>query len=209
MPRTCDRVTAPAGCARLTLDEEGIMPPASVRQPMTADEFIAWAMEQPEGERYELERGQIVGMAPERLAHARVKGAAFVALRDAIRAAGLPCEALPDGVSVEIDETTVYEPDALVRCGPELPPDTVRIKDPLILVEVLSPSTKALDAGAKLADYFSLASVRHYLILKTGARTVIHHERDRTGEIATRILTGGALHLDPPGIIVQIESLFA
>jgi Uma2 family endonuclease len=126
----------------MSFAEERIMPvPASARQPMTADEFIAWAMEQPEGERYELERGRIVGMAPERLAHARVKYRALRALDDAIRAAGLPCEALPDGVSVEIDATTVYEPDALVRCGPELPPDTIRIKDPLILVEVLSPST--------------------------------------------------------------------
>ncbi len=182
---------------------------SSARARMTADEFIAWAMDRPEGERYELVKGEIVGMAPERLAHARTKGAVYAALRDAIGAAGLPCEALPDGVSVEIDETTIYEPDALVRCGPELAPDTIRITDPLILVEVLSPSTRAMDAGAKLADYFSLASVRHYLIVRTESGTVIHHEKAGNGAISTRILKEGELRLDPPGIAVPVESLFA
>ena len=47
--------------------------PAPVRKPMTSDEFIAWAMEQPDGERYELAAGEVVAMSPERLSHARVK----------------------------------------------------------------------------------------------------------------------------------------
>ena len=47
-------------------------------------------------------------MAPERVAHARAKLAATLALRQAIAQAGLPCEVLPDGVSVRIDEATVY-----------------------------------------------------------------------------------------------------
>ena len=37
---------------------------------MSAAEFIAWAMEQPVGERYELVAGEVIGMAPERAAHA-------------------------------------------------------------------------------------------------------------------------------------------
>ncbi len=44
---------------------------------MTADEFIAWAMQQPEGQRYELVAGEVVGMAPERAGHARGKGRIF------------------------------------------------------------------------------------------------------------------------------------
>ena len=40
---------------------------------MTSDEFIAWAMEQPEGKRYELFAGKVVAMAPERSAHALAK----------------------------------------------------------------------------------------------------------------------------------------
>jgi Uma2 family endonuclease len=176
---------------------------------MTADEFIAWAMEQPDGARYELVGGEVVGMASERLAHARVKALVFLALNDAIRREGLACEALPDGMAVQVSADTVYEPDAQVRCGPRLPGDTVKILDPVIVVEVLSPSTGAQDAGAKLGDYFLLTSVRHYLLLDTKRRTVIHHARANNGEIATRIARDGTVHLEPPGIALDVAGLFS
>ncbi len=108
---------------------------------MTADEFIAWAMQQPEGQRYELVDGEAVGMAPERAGHARAKGLVYEALAQAIRAADVPCEAFPDGMSVRVDADTVYEPDALVRCGSPLDDDAVEVPDPLIVVEVVSPSS--------------------------------------------------------------------
>ena len=130
--------------------------PARLR--MTSDAFIAWAMEQPGGSRFELVAGEIVAMAPERAAHSRLKGAIYAQLAEAIRSAGLPCEAYPDGMVVEVDAETVYEPDALVRCGAPLPDDAVKVTDPIIVVEVLSPSTRARDTGAKLADYFRMPS---------------------------------------------------
>ena len=43
------------------------------RKRVTSDAFLAWAMEQPKGMRFELAAGEVVAMAPERLAHARMK----------------------------------------------------------------------------------------------------------------------------------------
>jgi Uma2 family endonuclease len=180
---------------------------ASVLPRMTADEFIPWALAQPEGTHFELVHGQVVGMAPERLGHVRGKQLMFRLLADAIAAAGISCEALVDGVAVQVDDATVYEPDALVRCGAPLPDDTLRITDPLILVEVLSPSSRSRDASLKLADYFRIPSLRHYLIVATDIRTVIHHHRDDLGAILTRIVRDGSLFLDPPGI--ALEGIFA
>lgn len=174
---------------------------------MTSDEFIAWAMERPRGERYELVAGEIVAMAPERSSHALTKGLVFRRLAEALESAELPCTAYPDGMAVEVDAATTYEPDALVRCGAPLPDDAVKVTDPVIIVEVLSPSTRARDAGAKLEDYFRLPSVRHYLIVKTENRTVIHHARDAAGSIATRIIRDGPIVLYPPGI--TLHDLFA
>lgn len=179
---------------------------APARARMTSDEFIAWAMSRPKGERYELAAGEVVAMAPERAAHARAKLRIVRRLAEAIEAQGLPCEAYTDGMAVEVDAETIYEPDATLRCGAPLPDDAVRMTDPIIVVEVLSPSTRARDAGAKLEDYFRLPSVRHYLIVKTENRTVIHHARDAAGAITTRIVTDGALHLDPPGI--ELRGMF-
>lgn len=174
---------------------------------LDADAFIAWAMDQPRG-RFELHHGQVVAMPPESVGHVRVKGRAVNALGDAIARAGLGCEAFPDGMAVRIDAAAVYEPDALVRCGPPLSDDAAQLSDPVIVVEVVSPSSRGVDSGAKLAGYFRLPSVRHYLVLDGAARTIAHHRRGASGEIATRILRDGALELDPPGFEVAVADLF-
>ena len=174
----------------------------------TADEFIAWALEQPVG-RFELDNGVIVALAPERVNHTRAKRNAVIALHNAIGARGLPCEALPDGASVRVNERTVYDPDALVRCGPPSPGDTVEISDPSIVVEVVSPSSRGIDRGAKLASYFSLPSVRHYLIVDIDKKVVIHHHRGEEGRIEVQVLHDGPLTLDPPGLAVDVRDIFA
>ncbi len=111
-------------------------------------------------------------------------------------------------MAVRIDDSTVYEPHALVRCGPLLDDNAVTVEDPVIVVEVLSPSTRARDSGAKLEDYFRLPSLRHYLIVKTETRKIIHHARDEAGRITTRIVGAGALDLSPPGLTIEATSFF-
>jgi Uma2 family endonuclease len=156
---------------------------------MTVDQFLSWAMAQPDGPRYELANGEAIALAPEPAVHARRKARIWRALTEAIDAAGLPCEALPDGMTVKIDEHTAYEPDTLVHCGEALPDDTVIVPTPVIVVEVLSPSTAPRDTGAKLADYFRLPSLHHYLIVRADRSTVIHHRRADGELIETRIVT--------------------
>lgn len=173
---------------------------------MTVDEFLATADER-EG-RWEIEDGVAYAMAPERLDHARVKGETFIALRAAIHRAGLPCEAVPDSVAVRITARTAYQPDALVYCGPRLPPDVREVPAPLIVVEVLSPSTEWRDAHRKLVGYFSRPSVAHYLTIDPRDRSVAHHKRAEGGLIETRILYDGPLKLDPPGLELTVAELF-
>ena len=175
----------------------------AVHRKLNAGEFIDWAMAQPS--RYELIAGEPVAMAPERVAHAEAKFMIARRLAEAVEAAALPCQVFTDGMAVQIDEFTVYEPDALVRCGERLPGDAVKVLDPLIVVEVVSPSSRGRDAGAKFADYFRLPSLRHYLILSTENRTVVHHARDDAGVITSRVVSDGTITLDPPGISVSLS----
>jgi len=137
-------------------------------------------------------------MARKPVAHARIKAQVWLALCKGVESRGLPYEALPNGMTVKIDEHTAYQPDAVVHCDQPLPDDAIIVPAPVIVVEVLSPITKAHDAGAKLADYSRLPSVRHYLLVRTERPTVIHHRRGDDGSIATRVVTAGALALDPP-----------
>jgi Uma2 family endonuclease len=174
---------------------------------MTVDEFLAWA-EGREG-RYELYNGIVYAMAPERAGHAEVKHAVASALATSIARAKLECWMLPDGMTVRVDRNTAHEPDALVYCGPKLPSTTIEVPSPVIVVEVLSPSTRRIDASAKLAGYFRLPSTRHYLIVDPEKRLVIHHARGDGEEILTRIVKSGSLDLSPPGLKVPVAKLFA
>ncbi len=178
----------------------------ALKQTMTAEEFLLWA-EGKEG-RWELHDGAPVMMSPERVVHGDTKGEAYSALKEAVRRAGLPCKVYPDGVTVRIDARTNYQPDASVSCGPRPPTDAQAITDPIVVVEVLSPSTAAIDHGRKLSGYFSLPSVEHYLILDPERRVAIHHKRGQGEAIETRVLASGAARLDPPGFDVAVEALF-
>jgi Uma2 family endonuclease len=173
---------------------------------MTVDEFLGWA-EGREG-RWELQDGVLIAMAPQRVAHLETKAEAWAALRRAVERAEAPCRVVPDGATVRIATRTAFEPDATVYCGPRLPPDAIEIPEPLIAVEVLSEGTASRDHGVKLAGYFSLPSLAHYLILDPERRTVIHHKRGQGEVIETRILTDGSLRLDPPGLELTVAELF-
>ena len=111
-------------------------------------------------------------------------------------------------MAVRIDAHTVYEPDAAMRCGEPLPDEAVLYDDPMIVVEIQSPSTSNVDANSKLTNYFRLPSVQHYLILRAQRPTVIHHRRQPDGTIQTRILASGELRLDPPGLTLDVAALF-
>ena len=173
---------------------------------MTATEFLAWAATQPKG-RFELVRGEIIAMAPEKARHSLTKGAAFRALGDAVRRADLSCTVFPDGMTVVVDDFTAYEPDAVVQCGAPVDLDSTVVPEPMIIVEVLSLSTQRLDAGGKLADYFRLPSLRHYLLIDAVRRAITHHARSDNGVIITRIFRDGELNLDPPGLTLPVTGL--
>jgi len=173
---------------------------------MNVDEYLAWAEDQPG--RYELYAGEVYAMAPERAGHAKVKFAVQAALLAGVRRAGLPCHMLPDGMIVRVHRDAAFEPDALVYCGQEVSDSAIEVIDPVVLVEVLLPSTQHIDASAKLAGYFRLPSVRHYLIVDPDSRLVIHHARGDGDAIATRIVREGDLRLDPPGIEFAMSEVF-
>ena len=177
-------------------------------KPMTVDDFLRWEEEQPEAPRFELVDGVPHMMAPERIRHTDVKGAVFVALGRALaRLEGSGCRVFTEGITVPIQDHSSYKPDISVYCGEPLDDNTTVLENPVIIVEVLSPSTASFDRGAKLIGYFSLDSVAHYLLIDPDLKTVEHHQR-RGNQIIKNTLTGGTLALDPPGLDVDVADLF-
>jgi Uma2 family endonuclease len=177
---------------------------------MTADEFLAWAEELlPEDGKFELWDGEVVlrhgpGFE-ERARHWNVKGAMYRGLCDAIERAGLPLLAAVDGPMVRLSARKMARPDVLVYRGPDVDPDAQEVANPIVIVEVLSPTTKRRDHGVKLESYFTLPSLSHYLIVDPERRLLIHHRRGTHDAMETSIGTGPRLRLDPPGLDVDLS----
>jgi Uma2 family endonuclease len=170
---------------------------------MTAERFLAWTEAQPDHPRYELVEGYAIAMAPETGGHARLKFQIARRLSEAVERLGLPCEVLLDGMGVQPDADHVYIPDVMIRCGAPIPDDDRIVDDPLVVIEVASPSTWRIDETVKLAGYFGIPSVRHSLIVLPGKRQVIHHERGADGVILMHLRGDGPIRLEPPGVVLS------
>jgi Uma2 family endonuclease len=88
-----------------------------------------------------------------------------------------------------------------------LPDEAVEVPNPIIVVEVASPSTRRLDTSLKLGGYFSLPSVHHYLIVDPEGPPVVHHGRRPDGTILTSIVREGPFTLSPPGIELTVADM--
>jgi len=176
------------------------------KQKMRVDDFLAWAAHQPG--RWELLDGVPVAMPPERVIHGDLKYRVARALDAAIEQAGIPCRFVLDSAAVRIETYLSYQPDALVYCGHPLPGDALEVPNPVVVVEILSPSNAMKDLRDKLVGYFRVPSIMHYLIVDPDKRLIIHHARGGGDVIATRIVSDKSLRLDPPGIEMAVADIF-
>lgn len=180
--------------------------PARLTDPaMTVADFLDWTAGV-EG-RWELDRGMPVEMQSELLGHLRAKGRAYAAFAAALSDRDLPCEALPDGASVVTRDESVYIPDALIRCGDPPEDEVIRIADPVVVVEVLSPSNTTIEMSTKIDGYFTLPSLAWVLVVNPVTRIVHSYARGEGALILRRHEAGGTLTLDPPGIAVAVADL--
>jgi Uma2 family endonuclease len=176
------------------------------KTPVTVDEYLVWAEGRPG--RYELYEGIVYAMTSERAVHAEIKLAIHMAFVAGVRARRLPCHVMPDGMTVRINDVTAHEPDGLVYCGPKMPPSSLLVPNPVIVFEVLSPSSQQIDASRKLAGYFRVPSIAHYLIVDPDQPLIIHHARQKDDSILTTVVRDGAITLDPPGLDLALADVY-
>lgn len=183
------------------------MNPVAKAKRMRANEFIEWTQAQDRGH-FQLIAGEVLAMAPERADHARTKFRLAKALEAGIGRARLSCEAFVDGLQVAVDDETVFEPDALVNCGERVARDSIIAPNPIIVAEVISPSSQRRDLGAKFLDYFRVPSIVHYLVVHLDRRFILHHRRGDGNTIITAVIQDGRLKLDPPGLEIAFADVF-
>ena len=106
--------------------------------------------------------GDVYAMAGASRNHERLSGNVFAALLAHLK--DLPCEAFASDIKVKADGCFFY-PDVIVVCNDEQGDDYYTEK-PIIIVEVLSKSTRRNDKSLKMNTYRSLASLQEYVLIE-------------------------------------------
>jgi Uma2 family endonuclease len=119
-------------------------------------------------EKHELYKGKIVGMAGASISHNRIVSNLVGELNGFLK--GKKCEVFPSDLRVHIptEESFTY-PDVTIICGkPEMVDNKMdTIKNPTVIIEVMSPSTEQNDRGAKFFNYMQIPSLKEYLLISS------------------------------------------
>ncbi len=171
---------------------------------MTQEEFFAWAESQ-EG-RYEFDGFQPVAMTGGSADHDRIRFRIHSALDR--RLGGSPCEPFGPDMGITVGIITRY-PDVLVNCTRFPGKDRVA-PDPIVVFEVVSPSSKSLDHDVKAGEYHAVPSIQHYVIIgQDEIRLTVFGRQDGPAWLKV-VLTGadGILRLSALGIEIPVEEFY-
>jgi Uma2 family endonuclease len=122
--------------------------------------------------------GEILAMTGASIPHNYITLNLGAELRQRVR--GLGCSTFVADVRVRVRHTGLYTyPDVMVVCGPLQYDDDRRdtILNPVVIVEVLSPSTEAYDRGEKFRQYRRLESLREYVLVAQDAARIERYVR--------------------------------
>lgn len=168
------------------------------------------ALQEGSEHKHELVDGVVLAMTGGSLAHARLIARVLNVLSNTLR--GRPCEVFGSEARLRVPLFgNARYPDGSVVCGPvqtdEADPDA--ITNPSLLVEVLSPATEASDRGQKFAEYRSLESLRHYLLLSQDqVRAELYTRADRGRWILSVHGPGERLPLSAFEVEVEVDALY-
>jgi Uma2 family endonuclease len=129
---------------------------------MTPQEYLAWEENQPL--RYEYFRGEVVAMTGGTIPHNQVAVNLAALLKSHLRGKG--CKVLTSDAKVAISEQGPFHyADVSVTCDPRDRTARKYIRYPRLIVEVLSPSTEAIDRGEKFRQYRRIATLQEYVLI--------------------------------------------
>jgi len=166
------------------------------RPTLSADEFLAWEAGQPL--RHEFVAGEVFAMAGGEDRNNTVALNLVVALRQSLR--GSPCRVYAGDVKLGVEAADAFlYPDLMVTCSAADAADRLVKREPVLVVEVLSPATAAFDRGPKFAAYRMLASLQEYLLVDVDPRRCDLYRRGADGL--------WVLHPSEPGAGVELASV--
>ncbi len=177
--------------------------------PMTIEAFDTFVEAQADTALFELIKGVIVMMTNPTEVHEQIVANIGAPLKLAMDVRG--CRTYQGGIRIQRSDdardTDKPRPDVVVRRGAV--GTRTYITDPLVVVEVLSPSTIDFDRGPKLDFYKSLPTVRHIAFIYQDQMRVEHYRRIEQGfELEVLKLTDDALHFEAVDFRIELARIY-
>jgi Uma2 family endonuclease len=181
--------------------------PRPARQHFTYAEYLAY--ERDAAMKHEFDGGEIIAMAGGSRRHNAIASRISAALENG-RGAG--CVAFQSGQRVRALATgKATYPDAAVVCGPiegdPADPGGSTITNPMLIIEVLSPSTEHGDRGEKWQHYQLISALREYVLVSQGAARIEHYRRMADGGWAYHDVSAGSVTLCS-GAVLELARLY-
>ena len=175
----------------------------TTRHEMSLEEFLAW--EEQQELRWEYDGSQAVAMIGGTQTHAIIQGNVIAALN--VRLRGTPCRAVGSDLKVQTSGSVRY-PDAFVFRNPG-PGSTTSISEPVVIFEIISPSTGGIDRITKNREYAAIPSVRRrYVMLEQEEVGATMFERSGDDWVGRILDAGAVLHMPEIGIEVPLAEFY-
>jgi Uma2 family endonuclease len=172
---------------------------------MTRDQFFDWAEAQ--DARYEFDGFEPVAMPGGNLNHNRIAFNIHTALRGRLRGSG--CEPLGLDAGVATLGAAVRYPDAVVTCSAAQGRSRL-VPDPVVLFEVISPTSGHVDRIVKVREYAAVDSIRRYVIVESTSAGLTVHERQAAGQkwTVSTMMADDLLPLPEIGIEIPTAEIY-
>jgi Uma2 family endonuclease len=176
----------------------------------TLEEYFALELESEL--KYEYWHGEVFVMSGASPQHERIVRNTLTGLDIALD--GRPCEAFPSNLRVKVPASPPYRyPDLTALCGEQIY-ETIGglqvLTNPMLIAEVLSPSTESFDRGDKFDYYQSIASFCEYLLLAQDRPHVGHYIKQSDGRWLYEIVQGmdARLEIESLGCALSLSRIY-
>jgi Uma2 family endonuclease len=172
--------------------------------PLSIDEYLQ--LEEASALKHEYVAGELYALAGATRRHNRIASNILTYLSAAARGTG--CDVLGSDMRLRVGDEAVYYPDVQVVCDPT-DSEELYTSSPCLVVEVLSPSTEAIDRREKLLAYRSLSSLQAYIIVYRDQKRVLRYWRDQDSAWWDADVQGqGQVRFPCPDVALTLDELY-
>lgn len=136
--------------------------------------------------KYEYHNGKTFALAGGTVNHGKISGNVYVEIRNRLKESNSSCLPFNSDVKLYIDKSNSYVyPDAMVICNDAINSTEEKnaVKNPILIIEVLSKSTSAYDRGDKFYLYRQISTLKEYVLIEQDKYVVDIHYKESNSDL--------------------------